>query len=168
MIVDNPILIFTILTVFVSSVLLLVLIFSNLHWVVKAGLIVLSMFLGAASYYGHREARGWPVAMPLPEKFQLLSSLVVEPSGKDAGSITVWLKQYDRPEPRAIRVPYSKPLHKLMQQGKAKQDQGREAHLEGKPSTKKGAGEANPSPGDPLYDFVPPPNTAKGKDYYND
>lgn len=164
--VDSSILILTILTVFVTSVLLLALIFSRLHWFIKAALIVMSLFLGAGSYYAYREARGWPVSMPLPEKFQLISALVNEPSNKQPGSIIVWLVTPSDPEPRAVRLPYSKPMHKLVQQSRAKGEKGQESHL-----ARKSKGPVRPS-GNPTqngpegeeFEFELPPSTAVPKD----
>lgn len=75
-----------------------------------------------AAFYFHthdalRAALGWPTAVPLPERFMLLSSWVSEPNKKtgDEGSIELWAVTLTDSgpalKPRAYTLDYDQQLH---------------------------------------------------------
>lgn len=71
---------------------------------------------------------GWPSADALPERFVLLAAVIDEPSAKAAGGLYVWVNALEggrpAPLPRAYRLPYSKDLHALLDEGMKKVRQG--------------------------------------------
>lgn len=71
---------------------------------------------------------GWPNADALPERFVLLAAVIDEPGAKSAGGLYVWVNALEngRPAalPRAYRLPYSKDLHALLDEGMKKVRQG--------------------------------------------
>lgn len=72
---------------------------------------------------------GWPSRHALPERFVLLAAVIEEP-GKTSGdgALYVWVNALEggRPaaQPRAYRLPYSKDLHALLDEGMKKVRQG--------------------------------------------
>lgn len=72
---------------------------------------------------------GWPSRHALPERFVLLAAVIEEPgkTGGD-GALYVWVNALEggRPasQPRAYRLPYSKDLHALLDEGMKKVRQG--------------------------------------------
>lgn len=71
---------------------------------------------------------GWPSEQALPERFVLLAAVIEEPTTKTAGALYVWVNPITegKParEPRAHRLPYSKDLHALLNEGMKKARQG--------------------------------------------
>lgn len=71
---------------------------------------------------------GWPSRGALPERFVLLAAVVEEPGKTSDGAVYVWVNAMEgnRPaaQPRAHRLPYSKDLHALVNEGLKKQRQG--------------------------------------------
>lgn len=71
---------------------------------------------------------GFPSPDRLPERFVLLATVIEEPSAKTAGALYVWVNALEngKPvrEPRAFRLPYSKDLHALLDDGMKKVRQG--------------------------------------------
>lgn len=71
---------------------------------------------------------GWPTTDALPPRFSLLAVVVEEPTAKTAGSLTLWVNTITdgKPagEPRAHRLPYTKDLHALLNEGMKKARQG--------------------------------------------
>lgn len=71
---------------------------------------------------------GWPSADALPERFVLLAAVIDEPSAKSPGALHVWVHALEngRPsaQPRAYRLPYTKDLHALLDEGMKKIRQG--------------------------------------------
>lgn len=71
---------------------------------------------------------GWPTQDALPERFTLLAVVVEEPSNKTAGALYIWVNGIDGgkpvPLPRAFRLPYTKDLHALLNEGMKKARQG--------------------------------------------
>lgn len=106
----------TIAYVVLAALLLLSLIYSQLHWYVKALLLLLAIPLYTVSYMGWKQAQGWPGNNPLPEKF-LLHFAVIEEPDKNAGkkgNIFIWLSNLNQQlaaEPRAYRMAYERKIH---------------------------------------------------------
>lgn len=71
---------------------------------------------------------GWPSPDALPEKFVLLAAVIEEPGAKTAGALYVWAHAIDdgKPDaqPRSFRLPYTKDLHALLNEGMKKARQG--------------------------------------------
>lgn len=71
---------------------------------------------------------GWPSRTGLPERFVLLAAVIEEPSKTQPGALYVWVNALEngKParQPRAFRLPYSKDLHSLLDEGMKKTRQG--------------------------------------------
>ena len=71
---------------------------------------------------------GWPSRHALPERFVLLAAVIEEPGKTQAGALYVWVNALEdgKPvrQPRAYRLPYSKDLHALLNEGMKKARQG--------------------------------------------
>jgi hypothetical protein len=71
---------------------------------------------------------GWPTADALPERFTLLAVVIEEPNNKSAGALYLWVNAIENgkpvPQPRAYKIPYTKDLHALLNEGMKKSRQG--------------------------------------------
>ena len=71
---------------------------------------------------------GWPSPDALPERFVLLAAVIEEPSTRTDGALYVWVNAIDdgKPtaQPRAYRLPYSKDVHSMLNEGIKKVRQG--------------------------------------------
>jgi hypothetical protein len=71
---------------------------------------------------------GWPTPDVLPERFVLLAVVIEEPNNKSSGALYVWLNAIEggKPvaQPRAFKLPYSKDMHALLNEGMKKSRQG--------------------------------------------
>jgi hypothetical protein len=71
---------------------------------------------------------GWPSRDKLPERFVLLAAVIEEPNKVRPGALFVWLNALENgkpvSQPRAYRLPYSKDLHSLLDEGMKKARQG--------------------------------------------
>jgi hypothetical protein len=119
---NESILLLVAVNVLVLALLMLVLVFSRLHWLLR--LLLVFMVSGSywLAYQGWDRAQGWPSTNPVPEKF-LLHGAVIEEPDKDRGvdgTIFLWLSDlttYQPAEqPRAYIMPYSKRLHTAAQE----------------------------------------------------
>lgn len=168
---------------FQATLLLLALIYSRLFWVLKAGLIMLSLGFSAAFYQAVVNSLGYPVATTPSGEFEYLSSMVREPrpANDDPGAVYVWVVEDGHMIPRAIVMPYSVDLRKqvtiakkmvqngrvfmgLKQSGSDKEPQGGNS----KPSNSMQHGRSdNKVPYDvqevPTLEFKPPPDTVPRK-----
>lgn len=112
----------------VAFLLLLALVASSWHRAVKALLVVAV----TALYFGTDrvldDVWGWPSGGALPERFVLLAAVIEEPGKTRPGAVFVWVNALEngRPvaQPRSYRLPYSKDLHSLMNEGLKKVRQG--------------------------------------------
>lgn len=83
------------------------------RWWIKAGAIVLSTGFVIGSYMAINDMLGWPATYAPPERFQVLSTRIVEPdktTGED-GAIYLWIEEMDDNNvplgiPRAFRLAY--------------------------------------------------------------
>ena len=98
----------------VGALLLVVLVYARVPWSAKALAVVVTSAFYAVSFVGVRGLLGWASVDPLPARFKLLQSRIVEPHSLegDSGSIYLWVEALDetnRPSgvPRAYRIPYS-------------------------------------------------------------
>lgn len=100
------------------------------HWPAwLKGLLVLAV----SAFYFHADEAvhglwGWPSADALPERFVLLAAVIEEPGARNAGALYVWVNALEdgrpAPQPRAYRLPYTKDLHALLNDGMKKVRQG--------------------------------------------
>jgi hypothetical protein len=115
-------------------------------FVALAFLVLLSLFASAwprwgkalllvgvtALYFGADRALdgvwGWPSRQVLPERFVLLAAVIDEPSATGPGALYVWVNALEQgkpsAQPRAYRLPYSKDMHSLLNDGMKKVRQG--------------------------------------------
>lgn len=100
------------------------------HWPawLKAALL-----LGVTAFYffAHDEVNniaGWPSPHRLPERFQLLAAVIEEPTNRNPGALYLWVNAVENgrplPQPRAYRLPYTKDLHALLNDGLKKVREG--------------------------------------------
>jgi len=88
---------------------------SRFAWWVKASTIVVSSAFFVEVFFASKSLLGWPASnAPLPSKFQLLWTRVVEPDLKAGhrGAIYLWVEELDANNvpsglPRSYRLPYS-------------------------------------------------------------
>jgi hypothetical protein len=71
---------------------------------------------------------GWPSKRELPERFVLLAAVIEEPDRNSEGAVYLWVNKMEgnqpAAQPRAHRLPYSKDLHALVNEGMKKVRQG--------------------------------------------
>jgi hypothetical protein len=71
---------------------------------------------------------GLPSSDALPERFVLLAAVIEEPAKKNDGALYIWVNPLEdgkpTPQPRAYKLPYSKDLHALLNEGLKKARQG--------------------------------------------
>jgi hypothetical protein len=91
------------------------------------------LVLGVTALYFQAERAfdsvwGLPSGQSLPERFVLLAAVIEEPARDRPGALYVWVNPLEngKParEPRAFRLPYSKDLHALLDEGMKKVRQG--------------------------------------------
>lgn len=106
----------------------LALVFSSWPKPAKALLVVGVTALYFVADRALDDAWGWPSRGALPERFVLLAAVIDEPGKASPGALYVWVNalQDGKPvrEPRAYRLPYSKDLHALLDEGMKKVRQG--------------------------------------------
>jgi len=90
---------------------------SRIAWWVKAGAIVVTSAFFIVAFFATNGLLGWPGRGPLPQKFQLLWTRVVEPDARsgDAGAVYFWVEEvddYNVPSgmPKSYQLPYSRTL----------------------------------------------------------
>ncbi len=121
--------------ILLSAVLCLLLIGSKWKWWQKLALIVIVPGFGLVVWSAIESYKGWPTASAPPER-SLISGVLIrepDPSRNDPGAIYVWLVPTDgktRPsinpldyaspggEPRAYKLPYSRPLHQGLERAR--------------------------------------------------
>jgi len=107
----------TLAYVFVVILLLIVLIRSNMNWVVKALLVVLAMGMNWYTYQTWQGVQGWPSPVAMPTNFLLHYAVIDEPNQKKGtkGHLYVWASEISKAkpseQPRAYELPYTTDLH---------------------------------------------------------
>lgn len=100
------------------------------YWPVKLALIVALPIFALFVWRALDSYKGYPAAFEPPNDSVLLASVVREPSDGEKGAVWLWLVPLgeDVPllgykpgegEPRAYRLPYSRPLHEQVDKGTA-------------------------------------------------
>lgn len=94
----------------------------------KAVLVLASSAFYFVAYDALREAGGLPSGEALPPRFALLAAVIEEPSAKTSGALYIWVNALEdgKPaaQPRAYKLPYTKDLHALLNEGMKKARQG--------------------------------------------
>jgi len=90
---------------------------ARLRWWIKAAAIVVTSVFMVVVFFATNGLLGWPARGPLPARFQLLWSRVVEPDVRtgDAGAVFLWVEETDENNvpsgvPKSYRLPYSRAL----------------------------------------------------------
>ena len=85
---------------------------------------VLVIAVTALYFFGNESVHsiwGVPSTDALPERFLMLAAAIEEPTAKTSGALFVWISQLrdGKPtlEPRAYKLPYSRELHKQIDDG---------------------------------------------------
>lgn len=114
--------------VFLGFLLILAVLRSELGAPLKLALVVLAAGFYIWHYNGLQGLRGWPAKQELPQEFEMIARVVVEPDPKsdEQGSIFLWLRDLDNPQltPRAYRLPYSRDTHREVDNTMNEQQQG--------------------------------------------
>lgn len=96
-------------------------------WLKGVLLLAVTVFYFYADDVVH-QLSGWPSADALPERWVLLAAVIDEPSAKSNGALYVWVNAIDNgkpaAQPRSYRLPYTKDLHALLNEGMKKARQG--------------------------------------------
>jgi hypothetical protein len=90
---------------------------SRYRWWMKAFVIVLTSGFFIEAFFATKSLLSWPGTGPLPHRFQLLWTRVVEPDPKisDPGAIYLWVEELDENNipsgiPQSYRMRYTQPL----------------------------------------------------------
>lgn len=114
---------------------------------------VLALGVTGMYFFSHQTALallGIPSTEALPERFVMLASVVEEPRGKNPGAVYLWItpltEEKSSLQPRAYKLPYSKPLHAQVNDGLRKGRDGvsQMGSAELKEGTGKGSAWLNP------------------------
>jgi hypothetical protein len=110
--------------VVLAATLALLIIFSNLSWVKKAGLIMLTSAAYLILYFSFPPLLGWPTDDALPKRFGLLALYAQEPDAVTGarGNIYFWVtdKASGSLMPRGYIVDYDPELHARARDARAK------------------------------------------------
>jgi len=105
----------------IAVLLVLVLIYGNLHYFLKLLLVVTVSALYFVSYQGWKKVQGWPTQTELPNKFLLHASVIDEPDQEEdsKGQIFIWAStlkgSFPASEPRAYVLPYNQEVHSSLE-----------------------------------------------------
>lgn len=96
-------------------------------WLKGVLVLAVTLFYFYADDVVH-QLSGWPSPDALPERWVLLAAVIDEPSAKSSGALYVWVNAIDNgkpaAQPRSYRLPYTKDLHALLNEGMKKARQG--------------------------------------------
>ncbi len=109
-----------------GALLLAMLLRTPFAWWVKAGAIVLTSAFFIIAFDSMRGLLGWPSPRPMPDRFQVLWTRVVEPSRayNEPGAIYLWIEELDDNNvpsgvPRSFRIKYTEPLAEKVEKARA-------------------------------------------------
>ena len=141
---------FILVFVLFAVLLALALVFSNWPRWLK-GLLALGVtvfyFWG---YMSVHSLLGIPSTDALPERFVMIAAIVDEPRPKLAGALYVWITPIEEGQgviqPKAYKLPYSRPVHEMIVEGMRKGRDGvnQMGVAEAKPGNGKGSGWLKP------------------------
>lgn len=114
--------------VFLLSLVLLAIFKSEIGAGLKLVLASLCFGFYLWHYNALQDYLGWPAANGIPDNFELISSIVIEPNLKndESGGVYLWLRDLDTDQlvPRSFRLPYNKLLHQRVDDTMRRQQQG--------------------------------------------
>ena len=121
---------------FCVIILLLILRFTKIHWVLKAGFTVLSLAVIFMFYTSLMKSLGWPLNYK-PTATMLIEGIDVrEPNTKFSGIIYLWYVDVDQALktgipgiPRAIHIPYNKEILKKLAQAQGQMAAGMPVYM---------------------------------------
>ena len=120
-------LLFTGCFMFAVTLLAIGVIYSHIHWLLKAALIALSLGFSVLLYVAYVNSQGYAARIMPPPMFRFLYAFVQDPMPDDPGQIYLWI--LDDGQPRAIRMPYSSDLRKLVGEAKRRIHEGQLVYL---------------------------------------
>lgn len=124
----TPLLALGLAYLFLLSLLGLALVRSELGTGPKFVLLLTCFLFYLWHYHALQDYPGWPASDRLPDHFEVISSVTVEPDLQrgEAGAIYVWVRDLDaeRPVPRAYRFEYQKKLHRQVEDALDRQARG--------------------------------------------
>lgn len=117
---------------FIVSLLLIGVIYSRVHWLAKAGLVVASLAFSVLFYRGYVDSLGFPAGAQPPGVFRFVYGLVHEPAeiDRDPGAIFIWITMDGWRQPRAIALPYTKKNRKTVSLAKKRVEGGESVYME--------------------------------------
>jgi hypothetical protein len=111
-----------------ASILLWFIIGSKGKWETKAFVTFAYLYFGLLIWIALESYLGWPSKQDFPNKYVIHWAHVEEPDASNEGAIYLWLSEIDsnknynfleyqskKDEPRIYQIPYSKDLHKKIQ-----------------------------------------------------
>lgn len=120
----------TLAYVFILTLLVISIVYSSIHNVLKTGLVLIVVCFFWVSYQGWKEAQGWPSQTRLPDNF-LLHFAVIEEPDKELdidGQIFVWLTEVSDFEtqgnPRSYRISYDQQTHTKLSEAMKEMQRG--------------------------------------------
>ena len=103
--------------ILIGFLLLLFNLRTNIHWILKSSMIVVTALFYIFTYNSFKNILGWPSSDELPERFRLISAQVYEPNAiiNSEGEIFLWITNMEDLAglgiPRSYSFPYSKETH---------------------------------------------------------
>lgn len=103
--------------VLLAVLLLIMLLYSRVHWAAKALVVVVVSAFYPVTYFSLMALLGWPTEQELPQRFRLVAAQVYEPDKTrgTGGRIYLWVASLaddaGRVTPRAFEIAYSDTLH---------------------------------------------------------
>lgn len=111
-----------------ASILIWFIIGSKGKWEIKAFITFIYLYFGLLIWFALASYLGWPSKEDFPNKYVVYWAKVEEPDASNEGKIYFWLSEVDsnrsynfleyynkKDEPRIYEIPYSKNLHKKVQ-----------------------------------------------------
>lgn len=132
----------------VCAVALWLLIGGRGAWLQKLPLVVLLPLLAFALYGAYKDSQGWPADRRPPDDATLVWGEVHEPT-----SIYLWLQSGDG-RPRAYRVPYTRQLHRQVDEATAARQRGERVGVR---RARGGGGQSAGSRSRYVFHRLPPP-----------
>ena len=103
------------------------------RWWIKAGAIIVTTVFFGVTYLAITGLMGWPTTQKLPPRFNMVSSVIVEPDRRthDPGHIYLWATEIDQNNvpagtPRSYQIAYTSGLARKIAGAQEKHDSGQE------------------------------------------
>lgn len=117
---------------FIASLLLIGVIYSRVHWLAKAALVIASLAFSALFYRGYVDSLGFPTEIQPSGVFRFVYGVVHEPAkiDRDPGAIFIWIMMEGWRQPRAIALPYTTENRKIIGLAKKRVAGGESVYME--------------------------------------